>query len=68
MQSHNKKNIRNRIWLGLKEGWEVEILPKYIIDFEKLFVVKLAKFVGSISMTLIITGFAHNFNFLFFLI
>ena len=44
----------------------MELLPGFIVDFEKKFYVKITKFIGSMSMFFIISGFAHKFNILLY--
>ena len=62
----NTKNIKQRIWIGIKEAWEIELLPSFIIEFEKKTSVKIAKFIGVMSMFFILSVFAHKFNIFFY--
>lgn len=61
-----KKTIKQRIFIGIKDAWNMELLPDFIVAFEKKIWVKLAKFIGSFAMFFILSGFAHKFNIFFY--
>lgn len=57
-----KNNILKRIYIGLYEGYKLEIVPEFLINFEKKISVKLFKLFGGITTALILTGIASNYN------
>ena len=56
------KSIKQRIWIGIKEAWDIELLPSFIVNFENKTSVKIAKLIGGMSMFLIISDLAHKLN------
>lgn len=64
---NSKKRITSIIWIGIKEGWHVELMPAYILAFEKLFWVQKCKKICPILITIIVSGYAStNFNTFFY--
>ena len=57
-----KKNIRSRIWYGIKTGWELPIVPDHISKLDKNFYIKIFKTMGGICMSIIITGIGSDLN------
>ena len=54
-QLKNKKTIWNRIWLGLKVGWNTPNLPENIIRFQMHPLIRILRVLGGISTILILT-------------
>lgn len=57
-----KFNIKHKIWIGIKEGWNTEILPEHVIKFDNKLRIKIFKYLGSFSMFLMMSGIAKQFN------
>lgn len=60
--NNNKKTILKRIYIGIYEGYKIQIVPQFLIDFEQQWYIKLFKLFGGITTALIITGIAANYN------
>ena len=65
---NNKKNIFKRIYRGLYEGYKLEKVPKFLVDFESKISVKLFKLLGSISTIFVVSWIAISYNKIFFYI
>lgn len=57
----NNKVI-SRMWLGLKSGWDLPILPEHISKLDSNIYIRVFKFIGTISMFIIVSGIGFQFN------
>ncbi len=58
-----EKRILKRIWSGLKAGFKLPILPEHINKFNLNIYVRIFKFIGNITLFLILGGFINNVNY-----
>lgn len=56
------KTILNKIWFGIKSGWELPILPEHISKLDHNIYVRLFKLIGSISVLIILTKIGSKLN------
>ncbi len=61
MQNKNK-TVLNKIWFGIKSGWQLPILPEHISKIDNNIFVRLFKLIGSISVFIIISKIGSNLN------
>lgn len=64
------KSFINRIQNGIREGWDLNLYPQCILNLEKNFKFKIIKILGALSVTLIVSGIAHEYfnSILFYII
>ena len=56
--------LKKKFWIPLKDSWNTELLPAYLVNFEKRRIVKILKTLGGFSVFLILSKIAFNyFNF-----
>lgn len=65
---NSNKSILKRIYIGVYEGYKIQIVPSFIINLEKKLYFRLFKLVGGFSTIFIITGIANNYNKIIFYI
>ena len=59
----NNKTLSQRIWFGIKSGWEMPILPDHIIKLERENIyIKILRIIGPLSFFIIIIGLSKQFN------
>lgn len=56
------RNILKRIYIGLYEGYKIQIVPSFILNLEQKLYFKLFKLIGGIATAFIITGIASNYS------
>ena len=61
------KSFFQRALNGAKEGWNLNLLPDYIVVLNTKLWFKVAKLFGAISVGLVTSGIAYNFNAILFL-
>ena len=59
---NNKQSLRNKIWYGIKSGWDLPTLPDHIIKLNKRIPLRLLRFIGPVSMFTIVSGIGRQFN------
>lgn len=59
-EGKNKKTLVNRVWFGIKTGWQIEVLPNHITKLENNFYIRIFKFIGGFCVFLIISGTASS--------
>ena len=64
----NNKTLRKRIWSGIKDGWNIPTLPEHISKLDNNLFVKIFKFIGGLSVFIIVSGIGSQLNRIFFLI
>lgn len=52
----NKKTLLQRVWVGIKEGATMQIVPEYLKNFDNLIWVKIYKFLGVITTSYILSS------------
>ena len=60
--NNNKNSLRNKIWYGIKSGWDLPTLPDHIIKLNKRIPLRLLRFIGPVSMFTIVSGIGRQFN------
>lgn len=63
-----KKSLKSRIWFGIKAGWELPVVPDHISKIDNNIYVKLFKYIGAISMFIIVSGIGSQLNRILFYI
>lgn len=59
----NNKTFSQRIWFGIKSGWDMPILPDHIIKLERENIyIKILRIIGPLSIFIIIIGLGKQFN------
>ena len=59
---NNKKTILQRAKIGIKEGWQLETLPKFLLPFHNLLLVKIFRyFIGPLNIFFIATKINLSF-------
>ena len=59
---NNNKTLYSRIIFGIKSGWNLPILPDHIIRLNQNIYVKLLRFLGPLSVFIMISGFCKQFD------
>jgi hypothetical protein len=65
---NKKKTILQRIWNGIKLGYNDPMLPKHVHEFNINIYVIIFKWIGNISVILIMGGFKKNSRFFYIII
>jgi hypothetical protein len=64
-----KKNIYQSLWYGVKLGYKDDATPNYIIELELNLWFKIFKWLGMISVLLVLSGVARKcYLFIYYLI
>jgi hypothetical protein len=66
---NKNKTILNRIWFGIKSGWDLPILPIHISKIDNNIYVRVFKIIGAISVFIILSKIGSKLNdFIYYII
>lgn len=61
--NEKNKTLSQRIWFGIKSGWDLPILPDHLIKLERENIyIKILRIIGPLSIFIIIIGLSKQFN------
>ena len=64
--NNNNKTLYSRIIFGIKSGWNMPLLPDHIIRLNQNIYVKLLRFLGPLSVFIMISGFCKQFDYIIY--